>query len=209
MNRPSWFYCAAVPVLSLFLTPAATAQTAAARHYVTFTGGANIERAEDNLAGSSGAGGLSVARAISPKWLAEIELWFPGFIESGSPDAGKRHRDVLVNAVFVRPFGGTRVRPFAVVGLGAGVTQDRFALCTALRPPFGGGQNAPTVVSCGEPDVVTRHEERHDAVSLFGVAGLGTEIHATSRISIVPEIRLNMLGTSVITRPSVGVRIAF
>ena len=197
-----------VVVFVLFAVPS-DAQPSASSRYVAVKGGVNIERAEDGLAGSSGGAGAAVGVSFAPDWMVEVEVWVPVFTTQGSPDFGYRHRDILASGAAIRSFHSGHVRPFAVLGLGVGRTQQRFTSCMAFRPDMISGQVLPTIVSCSEPDVVTREAERFDSFSPFFLTGAGARIPLTRRVTLVPEGRVHFWITSVIARLSLGVQVGF
>jgi Outer membrane protein beta-barrel domain len=108
-------------IVAVALGSDALAQPAQDRGYVGITAGANIERAEDGLAGESAGVGLEAGLTLTRHWALDLEVWVPRYFETN----GGRHRDVLFNVSGVRFFQDSGVRPFAVIGAGFGSVQQR------------------------------------------------------------------------------------
>lgn len=175
------------------------------RPYVAVKGGLNAESAEDGVSGSSGAAGLAVGFGRGGAWTFEVEFWLPDYIDLG----GKTHRDTLVSAAFIRPFGTRSVRPHILVGASAGRVEERSTICFAMRQPPGSSASVRTLVPCEDDDVIDRQRDERSNGALYGVAGAGLEIPLGRRVQLVPEVRVNLAITAVILRPAVALRIAF
>jgi hypothetical protein len=209
-NRWTLFKTTALAIASLLTATAAYGQAAGERRlYVAVKAGGSIERAEDNLHGSVPAGGFAIGIPLASSWTVEVEVWVPGFITSGPEIAGIKHRDILVNGAVARRFTAGRLTPFVLFGLGVSQTQDRFNTCTAVRRRFDTGELETVVVSCTEPDILSRNEERFDGGGLFALGGLGLEVPLTRRVRVVPDVRVNAMVGSVIIRPSIALQISF
>src|SRR5687767_8300786 len=79
--------------------------TAASRGYFALKAGANIERAEDDLHGTTAGGGAVLGRRLSERWAIEGEFWYPGAIRT-RPEGG-RHHDMLASVSARWSFAGT------------------------------------------------------------------------------------------------------
>jgi hypothetical protein len=187
--------------------PASGAQTTPARGFVALTAGINVERAEDDLSGTSAGGGAIAGLNIDDAWAIEGEVWYPGAIRTRSRDGG--HRDILAGASIRRSFGRGRARPHLLAGLTVGRTQDEFTTCTAIRPAFGSNMPVAALVSCADPDVVDRRIERSASVSFLPLLGAGVEIEVGRRWRLIPAVRLQVWPASVIVRPAIAVGLAF
>jgi hypothetical protein len=176
------------------------------RGYVAFKGGLNSERAEDNLRGSSVGGGVVAGLHFSDAWALEGEFWLPGYIRT-NPEGG-RHRDTLLGVSMRRSFGN-RVRPHVLFGLSAGRTEDGFTTCGAIRSSPSSTTPVPVRVSCTEPDVTERHQERFSSISLFPLVGAGVEIPLGARVRLIPDVRVQLGIGSVIVRPAVALGFSF
>jgi hypothetical protein len=106
--------------------------------------GANIERADDGLAGESAAVAADLLIQLSDRWDLDLEVWYPGYFTS---DPGVRHRDILITAGARRLFGDGRVKPFFGFGLGLAVTQEK------REGPFDFGNTGSTYYLSGGADV--------------------------------------------------------
>jgi hypothetical protein len=185
----------------------AFAQPAAERGYVAIKGGLNIERAEDDVHGTTGGGGAVAGFTFAEPWAIEAEFWLPGAIRT-SPEDG-RHRDTLFSVAFRRAFGREQFRPHFLVGASVGWTEDEFTTCVANRPTPLSPVPQPMLVSCDEPDVVERHQERFVSTQLLPLIGAGVEIKLTDRVRVIPDVRVQVWITSVIVRPAIAIGIGF
>ena len=115
----------AVAAFTLILTAVpgtrALAQPAHDSGYLSVTTGANVERAEDGLAGESAGVGLQAGLTLTRNWALEFEAWAPAYFRTGD----SRHRDILFNVSAVRFFHDSGVRTFAVIGAGFGIVQQQ------------------------------------------------------------------------------------
>ncbi len=143
--------------------------------YLGVKTGANIERAEDGLAGESVGIGLEAGLGLTRNWALDFEVWVPAYFQTGRGE----HRDVLFNVTAVRSFGETGARPFVVMGAGFGRVQQRF------------------------------ESEQFDSFESYLVFGGGVQIPVSTRLAIVPEVRVNYAIGAVIVRPQLGVRVRF
>jgi hypothetical protein len=200
----------AVAVAGLFLlgAAAAVAQPAAEpRGYVAVKGGLNIEQAEDDLHGTTAGGGAVAGFTLAGRWAIEGEFWRPGAIPT-TPEDG-RHRDTLVSVGFRRSFGDRPFRPHFLVGVSLGRTEDEFTTCIANRPTPISPSGQQMLVSCSDPDVVERRQERFVGTSLFPLVGAGVEIALTDRVHLIPDVRVQVWITSVIVRPALALGVTF
>ena len=200
----------AVVVVGLFMLGAASAHAQPAaepRRYLAVKGGLNIEQAEDDLHGTTAGGGAIAGFTFAEPWAIEAEFWLPGAIRT-NPENG-RHRDTLFSVGFRRSFGNGQIRPHFLVGASVGRTEDEFTTCLATRLAGLSLTPEPTLVSCSEPDVVERRQERFVGTSLFPLVGAGVEIALTERIRVIPDVRVQPWITSVIVRPAVALGIMF
>lgn len=195
--------------LCLLGVASAQAQTQAAlpRGYVAVKGGLNIERAEDDVHGTTGGGGAIAGFTFADPWAIEAEFWLPGAIRT-NPEGG-RHRDTLFSVGFRRTIGSGRIRPHFVVGASIMRTEDEFTTCIANRATPLSPASQQMLVSCEEPDVVERRQERFDGISLVPLVGAGVEIALTERVRLVPDVRVQVGITSVIVRPALAVAFVF
>jgi len=137
----------AIAAFTLILTAVpgahALAQPAHDSGYLSVTTGANVERAEDGLAGESAGVGLQAGLTLTPNWALEFEAWAPAYFRTGD---GK-HRDILFNVTAIRSFGESGVGPFVVMGAGFGLVQQRFESQQSNGSEsylvFGGGVQIP------------------------------------------------------------------
>lgn len=137
----------AVAAFTLALTAAvgsdALAQPAHDSGYLGVTTGANVERAEDGLAGASAGVGLQAGLTLTRNWALEFEAWAPAYFRTGDV----RHRDILFNVTAIRSFGESGVAPFVVMGAGYGLVQQRSEFGTfggsETYLVFGGGVQIP------------------------------------------------------------------
>jgi hypothetical protein len=204
-----WHVRGGVVVLGLVLGvegQSALAQTDG-RGYAGVKVGANIERAEDDVRGTTGGAGALVGFALSDRWDLEGEFWYPGDIRTDPEDG--RHRDTLLGANLRRSFGGGAVRPHVLFGATVGITEDEFTICTAVRTPPGSSAPETVLVSCSDPDVTGRHTDRFTGLSLFPLLGAGAEFALTERVRLIPDVRVQAWITSVIVRPAVAMVITF
>jgi hypothetical protein len=194
--------------LVLIGTVSAGAQTPPEpRGYVAVKGGLNIERAEDNLRGTTAGGGVVAGLTFADPWAIEAEFWLPGAIDT-NPENG-RHRDTLFSVGFRRSFGSARVRPHVLVGATVGRTEDEFTTCIAFRTTPISSTPEPHLVSCNEPDIVERRPERFASTSVFPLVGAGAEIALADRIRLILDVRAQVWITSVIVRPAIGIGMTF
>jgi hypothetical protein len=179
------------------------------RGYAAIKAGANVERGEDNLHGTSGGIGVVAAMHLSTAWALEGEFWYPGAINT-NPQGG-RHRDTLLGANLRWSPGSQVVRPHLLLGLTVAQTRDELTLCFARRTPFGMPDAPPSqaLVSCDEPDVVERQQDRFSSLSLVPLVGAGIEIPVGPRMRILPDIRVQVGIGSIIVRPAIAFGIAF
>ena len=207
------FNCPRALVLTLMLAFAVCGRLAAqtapdSPAFVGVKAGVNYEQAEDSLAGAAAAGGVFGGLALGPEWALEFEFWIPWPIRDSAGDS--THRDILLSVSAVRMLGAQGVRPYLVAGLSFGRTENRFTTCLADRLPApSSGPPVPTIVDCAEPDVRERRREQVNGSATYVVGGMGIEVPVWRRTQLVPEIRLHVALTSVIVRPSVGVKINF
>ena len=194
-----WFVLSAV---SAHAQPAAEP-----RGYVAVKGGLNIEQAEDGLHGTTAGGGAVAGFTFKERWAIEAEFWLPGAITT-SPEGG-RHRDTLFSVGFRRSFGMARFRPHFLVGASIVRTEDEFTTCLANRPTPVSPIAQQMLVSCSDPDVVERRQERFAGTSLFPLIGGGLEIALTDRVRLIPDVRVQVSVTSVIIRPALALGIVF
>jgi opacity protein-like surface antigen len=121
----------------------AFAQTPGNSGYVGVRSGANIERAEDGLAGESVGVGVDAGLPLTTNWNLDFELWVPAFFKAGDTS----HRDLLFNVSAIRALGEDAVRPFVLVGVGFGSVQTRSSLgsfsSSTTYAVFGGGVQVP------------------------------------------------------------------
>lgn len=185
----------------------AQTQTVVPRGYVAFKGGLNIERAEDDVHGTTAGGGAVAGFTFAEPWAIEAEFWLPGAIRT-NPEGG-RHRDTLFSVGFRRSIGSGRIRPHFLVGASVARTEDAFTTCIANRITPLSPTPQQMLVSCDEPDVVERREERFDGTSLVPMVGAGVEIALTERVRLVPDVRVQVGITSVIVRPAIAVAFVF
>ena len=94
------------------------------RGAIVVKGGANIERAEDGIAGESPAAGADLLVRVNDRWDVGVEVWYPGYFTT---DFGVRHRDIQFTVGARRLFGERRVKPFFGFGLGVAVTEEKRA----------------------------------------------------------------------------------
>jgi len=177
------------------------------RGYVAVKGGLNIERAEDDLHGTTAGGGAIAGLTFAEPWAIEAEFWLPGAIRT-NPENG-RHRDTLFSVGFRRSFGAERFRPHVLVGASIARTEDAFTTCIANRPTPVSPTPQQMLVSCSDPDVVERRQERFVGTSLFPLVGAGVEIALTDRVRLIPDVRVQVWITSVIVRPAIALGIVF
>ncbi len=200
----------AVVVVGLLMLSAVSAHSQPAaepRGYVAVKGGLNIERAEDDLHGTTAGGGAIAGFTFAEPWAIEAEFWLPGAIRT-NPENG-RHRDTLFSVGFRRSFGTGQFRPHFLVGASVGRTEDEFTTCIANRPTPVAPVPQQMLVSCGEPDIVERRQERFVGTSLFPLVGVGVEIALTDRVRLIPDVRVQVWITSVIVRPAIALGIVF
>ena len=200
----------AVVVFGLFTIGAASsyAQTAAEpRGYAGVKGGLNIERAEDDLHGVTAGGGAFAGYTFAAPWAIEAEFWLPGATRTNPEDG--RHRDTLFSVGFRRSFGAERLRPHVLVGASIARTEDAFTTCIANRPTPVSPTPQQMLVSCSDPDVVERRQERFVGTSLIPLVGAGVEIALTDRVRLIPDVRVQVWITSVIVRPAVALGVIF
>jgi hypothetical protein len=194
-----WFVLSAV---------SANAQPAAEpRGYVAVKGGLNFEQAEDDLHGTTAGGGAVAGFTFAERWAIEAEFWLPGAIAT-NPEGG-RHRDTLFSVGFRRSFGTERFRPHFLVGASIARTEDEFTTCIANRPTPVSPTPQQMLVSCSDPDVIERRQERFVGTSLFPLVGAGVEIALTDRVRLIPDVRVQVWITSVIVRPALALGIIF
>lgn len=189
----------------LVAAPAASAQES--RFSVAVKGGASIENSEDGLTGTAPAVGATGSFRFNRRWQGEVEWWLPGYLED---DRGRpRHRDILFGVAAVRSFGERAARPFLLAGASISRTQDWLRFCSADRVLDPGGQPMRAIVSCDEPDVIERREERHDGTDAFAQVGGGVEFSITPRINLVADLRVSLAPAALLVRPAAGVAIEF
>jgi hypothetical protein len=201
----------AAVTIGLCLLGAASAhaqtQVAEPRGYVAIKGGLNVERAEDDVHGTTAGGGAIAGFTFAEPWAIEAEFWLPGAIRT-NPEGG-RHRDTLFGVGFRRTIGSGRIRPHFVVGASVARTEDQFTTCIANRATALSPAPQQMLVSCNEPDVVERRQERFVGTSLVPMAGVGVEIALTERVRLIPDVRVQVSITSVIVRPAIAVAFVF
>ena len=199
--------CRVSLAVALTLAVAAPASAQDSRFSLAMKGGVSAESSEDNLQGTSPALGISGSAAFAHGWRGEIEFWLPGYIEDQRGDP--KHRDILVSFSAVKSFDAGRVRPFLAAGLSLARVQDWFTFCTANRVLDPGGSPEPVIVSCDEPDIISRRRERNDGTDGYLLAGGGVEWLMTRRFGLVADVRLSLAPVSAIVRPGVGVVFRF
>lgn len=171
-------------------TPALFAQTAdKGGVYAGGRLGANIERTDPGSGTSVGAGG-SVGVFFTERWAVDIEAWIPGyitdqacgppvpappFLNTPGPCGPGQFRDLQFAVSAVRHFGGRGVHPYVLVGAAK--------LWTQSRTPLGDWTNSESVYPQG---------------------GAGLVIPLSSRLSLVPEVRMDVLFLGGILRPSIA-----
>lgn len=186
---------------------ASGAQTTPTRGFVALTAGINVERAEDDLRGTSAGGGAIAGLNVGDAWAIEGEVWYPAAMRTSSRDG--EHRDILAGANIRRSFGRGRARPHLLAGFTVGRTEDEFTTCTAIRPAFGSNIPVAVLVSCADPDAVDRRIERSASVSFFPLIGAGVEIAVSRRWRLIPVVRLQVWPTSIIVRPAIALGLTF
>ena len=196
-----------VAALLITLASGAVASAQESKLHVALKAGATIEDSEDATSGTAPALGLSAAWSLTPKWRLEAEFWQPGYLKDA--DGTPRHRDTLVSISAVRALGSGRIRPTLAAGYSFGRTEDRMTLCSADRVPPGGASAVRSFVSCAEPDVIERVDERRISNSGFFLLGGGLEIPIKGRVSVVADLRLSLAPAALLVRPGVGVAFGF
>ena len=161
--------------VATFLGADALAQPIESRAYVGVKFGGNLEQAEDGAVGESAAIGVEAGLPLNGRWMLDLEVWVPGYFETN----GGRHRDILFSVSAVRFSRDSGVRPFAVIGAGFGIVQQ--------RSEYG----------------------NFDGSETYLVFGGGVQIPVGARLAIVPEVRVNYAISAFIVRPQVGVRVRF
>ena len=191
----------------IFVLAAAPASAQESRFSLAVKGGASIEDSEDNLTGTKPAVGATFSFPFNRSWRGEAEFWLPGYLED---DRGQpKHRDILFGFAAVRTFGEGAARPFLLAGMSITRTQDWFRFCFADRVLDPGGPPVRAMVSCDEPDVIERREERNAGTDGYALVGGGIEFSVAPRVNLVADVRFSLAPVSVIVRPAVGVAIDF
>jgi hypothetical protein len=191
----------------IFVLLVAPASAQESRFSVAVKGGASIEDSEDNLTGTKPALGATFSFSFNRWWRGEAEFWLPACLEDerGRP----KHRDILFSFAAVRTFGEGAARPFVVAGMSISRTQDWFRFCFADRVLDPGTPPVRAAVSCDDPDVIERREERHTGTDGYALVGGGVEFAIARRVNLVADVRVSLAPASVIVRPAVGVAIGF
>jgi hypothetical protein len=143
---------------------------------------------------------------LSEVWALDAEFWLPDYIHTSLE--GGRHRDTLFGVSMRRSFGD-RVRPHVLFGLSVGRTEDAFTTCGAIRSSPSSATPVQMLVSCTEPDVTARHQDRFSNISLFPLLGAGVEIPLGARVRLIPDVRVQIGIGSVIVRPAVALGFAY
>jgi len=191
----------------LLVLVAAPASAQESRFSLAVKGGASIEDSEDNLTGTKPALGATFSFPFNRWWRGEAEFWLPGYLED---DRGRpKHRDILFGFAAVRTFGEGAARPFLLAGMSITRTQDWFRFCFADRVLDPGAPPVRAAVSCDEPDVIERREERNDGTDGYALVGGGVAFSMAPRVNLVADVRFSLAPVSVIVRPAVGVAIDF
>ena len=133
--------------------------------------GGNLEQAEDGVGGESAGIGVEAGLPLNRRWTLDLEVRVPGYFETN----GGQHRDILFNVSAVRYFDDSGVRPFAVIGAGFGIVQQR------------------------------SESGNFDGSETYLVFGGGVQIPVGTRLAIVPEVRVNYAISALIVRPQVGI----
>lgn len=193
--------------LAVFAAAAAPAAAQDTRFAVALKAGVSAESSEDNLEGTSPALGITGSMLFARGWRGEVELWLPGYIDDARGDP--KHRDILLSFSALKSFGSGTVRPFVAAGLSITRTQDWFSFCTANRVRDPGAPPEPVLVSCDEPDVVSRRRERNDGTDGYLLGGGGVEWRLSRRVGLVADVRVSLAPVSVIVRPGIGLVLAF
>lgn len=193
--------------LAVTLCVSATARAQDPRFSLAIKGGVSAESSEDNLQGTTPALAITGSAAFARGWRGEVEFWLPGYIDDARGDP--RHRDVLFSFSAVKSFTAGRVRPFLAAGLSLARTQDWFTFCTANRVRDPAGTREPVIVSCDEPDILSRRRDRNDGIDGYLLAGGGVEWVVTKHLGLVADLRLSLAPVSVIVRPGVGFLFSF
>jgi hypothetical protein len=178
------------------------AQTSS-RQSCVIKGGVTIERSEDNVRGTVPAGGVACGTPIKG-WIAELEFWVPARLDLG-PE--RTHRDTLVSAALVRPFGRGRLVPHALFGASLARTEDSSVFCSGTVVSTLTGAPQQALISCDDPRVTERAQQDHSSSSIILLAGGGLDARVSDRVSILAEVRLNGAATSLLVRPAAGVRV--
>ena len=158
--------------------------------YVAGRLGVNLERTDPGAGTSVGAGG-SFGFFFTERWAVEMEAWIPAYITDqacGPPVPAPpflnapgacgpgQFRDLQFTVSAVRHFGGHGIHPYVLVGAAK--------LWTQSRTPLGDWTNNESVYPQG---------------------GVGVVIPLSSRLALVPEVRLDYLFLGGILRPNVSV----
>ena len=182
--------CALVAALLFSGGPALFGQTADLHSvYVAGRLGGNLE-GTDPGAGTSVGAGVSLGFFFTEHWALEMEAWIPAYItdqacgprvpappfNTQGPCGPGQFRDLQFAVSAVRHFGGNGVHPYVLVGASK--------LWTQGRTPLGDWTNSESVYPQG---------------------GVGLVIPLSSRLALVPEVRLDFLFLGGILRPNVAV----
>ena len=136
------------------LSSEALAQPTENQAYLGVKIGGNLEQAEDGVGGESAGIGVEAGLPLNRRWTLDLEASVPGYFETN----GGQHRDILFNVSAVRFTRDSGVRPFAVIGAGFGIVQQ--------RSEFG----------------------NFDGSETYLVFGGGVQIPVGTRLAIVPEV---------------------
>lgn len=192
-------------VMVLACVVPALAQTTE-RAAVVAKAGINHLNAEDNLRGTTAAGGVAAVLPLSPAWAIEGELWIPGSIGSGSDS---RHRETFASVSARRSLGRGPVRPHLLFGGSAVWSSDETTICVARRAGPLSPTPMPTLVPCSEPDVTDRQQNRFTSLSAVPLVGIGAEIAIGEQLRLIPELRVQAWISGVLVRPALGIGVAF
>lgn len=134
------------------------------------------------------------------RWQGEVEWWLRGYLDD---DRGRpRHRNILFGVAAGRSFDERAARRFLPAGVSISRTEDWFRFCSGDRVLDPGGQPTRAIVSCDEPDVIERREERHDGTDAFAQVGGGVEFSITPRRNLVADLRVSLAPGPPVRPPS-------
>jgi len=192
---------------ALLLDASGAGAQSLSRGYAAVKFGANAERAEDGLRGTTMGGGAAAGYQWSPRWAIEAEFWAPRTLHLRRDE--RTHRDTSLNLGVRRSFSAGRARPHLLAGLGAMRTVDEITICSAVRPVSFSPTPVEVLVSCEEPDVTGRVRERFAGTTLAVLVGAGVVFEVTRRIHVVADVRVHPAITALMVRPAIGVGVSF